>query len=346
MQESENTVSQESPPAGQESENSNSQASPRDAVGSPPAAEQETGSPPAAELEAGSPSAAELKEDLPSRRTDPGRGIRLVAFLAAGALALGAGFALTRLVNPPQAAPPSAVIPSPARSGGVFVEDEDGTGQDNQDNIFASTVPGLVHIMSAGQAVGIGLVLTPSGKVLTTYQPSGAGSGLSAKYLASGATFKAAVIGTDPAAGLALLQMEDGNGQAFSTLSVGNSDALAQNAFDSKQLSYHLPGEVMDSAVGTTGTRDAVIIATGVLVALNQTATVAGRARTGLMQSRLQSSAPAMEIGGPLVNLAGQVIGVTMAGGGTALKASGYALPINRALAVARQIDLRARHTS
>jgi S1-C subfamily serine protease len=337
-----------------ESENTDSRESLHAAAGSAPTAQLEAGSPPAAELDdAGSAPSAGLQagsappagDDFPSDGADPGRGVRLVAYLAAGALALGVGFGLTRLVNPPRAVPLSAVIPSPATSGGVFVEDDDGTGQDSQDNIFATTVPGLVHIMSAGQAVGIGLVLTPSGKVLTTYQPSGAGSGLSAKYLASGAAFKATVIGTDPAAGLALLQMEGGNGGAFPTLAVGNSDALAQNAYDSKQLSYHLPGEVMDTAVGTTGTRDAVIINTGVLIALNQTVTVAGKARTGLMQSRLQSVSEG-DIGGPLVNLAGQVIGITVAGDGTGLKVIGYAMPINQVLGVANQIDVRARHTS
>jgi S1-C subfamily serine protease len=155
-------------------------------------------------------------------------------------------------------------------------------------------------------------------------------------------TFQATLLGTDPAAGLALLELQGGGGRAFPTLAVGNSDALAENAFDSRQLSYHLPGEVMDTAVGTTGTRDAVVINTGVLVALNQTVTVAGKTRTGLMQSRLQSVS-ADDVGGPLVNLNGQVIGITVAGDGTGLKVSGYAMPINQALAIARQIDLARR---
>jgi S1-C subfamily serine protease len=81
------------------------------------------------------------------------------------------------------------------------------------------------------------------------------------------------------------------------------------------------------------------------LTALNQTVTVDGKVRTGLMQSRLQS-APAAEIGGPLVNLNGQVIGITVAGAGTGLKINGSAIPINQALAIAKQIDARARHTS
>jgi S1-C subfamily serine protease len=81
-----------------------------------------------------------------------------------------------------------------------------------------------------------------------------------------------------------------------------------------------------------------VILNTGLLVALNQSAAVGGKSQSGLMQSRLQS-APGREIGGPLVNLNGQVIGITVAGGGAGLKISGDAIPINQALAIAGQID-------
>jgi hypothetical protein len=129
------------------------------------------------------------------------------------------------------------------------------------------------------------------------------------------------------------------------TLEVGNSAAIADDTYASKQDSYHIAGEAFDTAVGTTGTQDTVAIDTGLLTALNQTVTVDGKVRTGLMQSRLQS-APAAEIGGPLVNLNGQVIGITVAGAGTGLKINGSAIPINQALAIAKQIDARARHTS
>ncbi|MGD0066966.1 MAG: trypsin-like peptidase domain-containing protein [Streptosporangiaceae bacterium] len=278
------------------------------------------------------------------RRTGLGGGARLAACVAAGVMALGAGFGLTRLIDAPGAAPLASAIPSPATSGGVFVEDDDGTAQDNQTNILQSTAPGLVHIVSGGKAVGIGLVLTPSGKVLTTYQPSGAAS-LTARYVLSGRTFKATTLGTDAAVGLALLQLQGGGGRAFPVLAVGNSDALADDTYASKQLSYHIRGEVFDTAVGTSGTQDAVALDTGLLVALNRSASVGGNSQSGLMQSLLQS-APAMEIGGPLVNLNGQVIGITVAGAGTGLKISGYAIPINQALAIARQIDARARPAS
>ena len=119
-------------------------------------------------------------------------------------------------------------------------------------------------------------------------------------------------------------------------MAVGNSDTLVASTYAAKQLSYHIPGEVFDTAVGTTGTKNAVIIDTGLLTALNRTVKVDDKTRTGLMQSRLQSVSVS-EIGGPLVNLNGQVIGVTVAGGGAGLVISGYAMPINQALAIARQ---------
>lgn len=43
-------------------------------------------------------------------------------------------------------------------------------------------------------------------------------------------------------------------------------------------------------------------------------------------------------IGGPLVNLNGQVVGIIVGGSGTGLHIVGYAIPINTALAVATQI--------
>jgi hypothetical protein len=40
---------------------------------------------------------------------------------------------------------PSSAIPSPPRENKTFVEDNDGTGADNQANIVHSAAPGLVH---------------------------------------------------------------------------------------------------------------------------------------------------------------------------------------------------------
>jgi hypothetical protein len=270
-------------------------------------------------------------------------GAKLAAYVAAGALALGAGFGLARAMSPGPAAI-SAAIPSPAESGGVFIEDDNLTAQDLQTNILAATAPGLVHILSGRTSVGTGLVLTPSGKVLTTYVPAARAGDLSAEYVVSDVTFQARVIGTDPAAGLALLQMEGGDGRAFATVQVGNSATLAASARQSKQFSWHLAGEVVDTAIGTSGTQDAMTLDVGTLVSTDATAVVDGRTETGLMASVLQTAATT-EIGGPLVNLNGQVIGITMAGSGSGLDLAGYAMPINQALAVAARIDASSRRS-
>jgi S1-C subfamily serine protease len=273
----------------------------------------------------------------------PGRAARIAACLAAGALALGVGFGVARLAGAPGAPAVSSAIPSPNGTD-EFVEDDNLTAQDNQTNILTTTAPGLVHIVSGGSAAGIGMVLTPSGQVLTTYLP-GSRAGLQVRYVVSGAAFKATVIGVDRAAGLALLQLQGGGDRPFSTVRVGNSATITQSAAAARQFSYHVAGQVVDTAVGTTGTRDALTIDIGNLVALDQTATVDGAVRTGLLRSTLQS-APSSEIGGPLVDLTGRVIGITVAASGHGLDVSGYAMPVNQALAVARQIDRRAGRAS
>ena len=267
---------------------------------------------------------------------------RIPVIAAALILAAGVGFGVGRvmglgdnvvLAGIPKPETCQAWVPTSC----AFIEDDDLTAQDNQENILSTTAPGMVHVLSGGTSVGIGLVLTESGKVLTTYQPSAGAANLTAEYVLSRATFKAKVIGTDAAAGLALLQMEGGNGRPFSTVEVGNSATLVKNAEASRESSYHVPGEVYDTAVGTTDTGAGVTIDVGTLATLNTTVSVGSTTRNGLMASVLQSDVPSA-IGGPLVNLNGQVIGITVGGSGSGLHIVGYAIPINTALTVATQI--------
>jgi len=230
-------------------------------------------------------------------------------------------------------------IPKPETIADPFIEGSGSIADNSQANILSTTAPGMVHILSGGKAVGIGLVLTQSGKVLTTYQPARGAQNLSVKYVLSGATFKATVIGTDPTAGLALLQMASHPGWPFVTVEVGNSDKLVQNAEISSFTSYHTPGQVYDTAVGTTGTTTKVTIDAGTLTAMNVTVDVANtsKTRSGLMASALQSDMLSV-LGGPLVDLNGKVIGITIGGSGSGLNVTGYAIPINTALADAQQI--------
>jgi S1-C subfamily serine protease len=254
------------------------------------------------------------------------------AFIVAAELSFGVG----RFLGLGDTAVHSA-IPAPLKGDDIFVEDQDGIAQDNLSNITEHTGQGMVHVLSGGTSVGIGLVLTQSGKVLTTYQPSAGAANLAAEYVFSRETFKATVIGVDPAAHLALLQMEGSNGRAFSTVTVGNSATVVGSAQVVRQSSYHVPGEVVDTVVSTTGTEDGVSFDVGRLTTLKTTVTLGQATWTGLMASALASAQPPV-IGGPLVNPNGHVIGIIVGSSESGLNTVGYAIPINGALSVATQI--------
>ena len=288
-----------------------------------------------AENDAGTSDAAKSAQAIPEAWRN--KRFRLSVIAAAFLLAAGFAFGVGRVIGLGDTVILTS-IPRPSTAKNAFIEDDNGIGADNQANILQSTAVGMVHVLSGGTSVGIGLVLTESGKVLTTYRPSAGATNLSAEYVISRATFKATVIGVDKAAGLALLQLEGGNGRQFSTVQVGNSATIVQSAQASRQKSYHVRGEVYVTAVGTTGRQNAVSIDVGTLASLDTTVDVGTATRSGLMASVLQAAMPSA-IGGPLVNLNGQVIGIIVGGSGTGLHIVGYAIPINTALAVATQID-------
>ena len=263
---------------------------------------------------------------------------RLTVMAAVVILTAGIGFGAGKLTGVGNNVVRSD-IPKPETTADPFIEGSGSIADNSHENILSTTAPGMVHILSGGKSVGIGLVLTESGRVLTTYQPGKGAHNLSAQYVLSGATFKATVIGTDPAAGLALLQMAGRPGWPFVTVEVGNSERLVHNAEISSFTSYHVPGMVYDTAVGTTGTTTKVTIDAGTLTAMNVTVDVANtnKTRSGLIASTLQSDTPSV-LGGPLVDLNGKVIGITIGGSGSGLHITGFAIPINTALAVAIQI--------
>src|SRR5215469_15994089 len=142
---------------------------------------------------------------------------RLIAMAAVVILMAGIGFGAGKLLGVGNNVVRSD-IPRPETTADPFIEGSGSIADNSHENILSTTAPGMVHILSGGKSVGIGLVLTQSGKVLTTYQPAKGGQHLSAKYVLSGATFTATVIGTDQAAGLALLQMAPHPGWPFVTV--------------------------------------------------------------------------------------------------------------------------------
>ena len=250
----------------------------------------------------------------------PGRLALGIGAAAAAAVVAFAAFAATGGLSGPARA--SSVIPSPPRQNRVFVEDDDGTGADNQANILTSAAPDLVQVVtSRGTPAGAGLILTPSGLVLTSDQVLQGARRVTVRVVLSGRSFPARLVGTDSSYDLALLQIV--GGPAFRPIAVGNSRDLSQGA--------------AVTAVGSSGLTKTFTLNIG-----NLTSRAGAVAGGQLLSGLLVSTARVVigeETGGPLVNLSGQAVGINVAGAGSGLHHTGFAVPMNEALAVAKQIQ-------
>ena len=106
----------------------------------------------------------------PEKGTRKRRALIIGAYVAAAAAFIAVGFGATSVVRDQLgSASAASAIPTPPPANQTFVEDDDGTGADSQENILQSTVPGLARITSA-HGSGSGVVLTRSGLLLTSSQ--------------------------------------------------------------------------------------------------------------------------------------------------------------------------------
>lgn len=268
--------------------------------------------------EAPAPQAAAVAEarPLPPRT-------RLVACAAAAVLVLGGGFGIVAgATGMFGTGGPSAAIPAPPRDNAAFVEDENGTGADNQVNILDATGPGIVRITNASSAAGgLGEIITPSGIIATSDGVLGKARQATVRLVLSDRAYTARLIGADARADIALLQIQGGG--TFRPVTVGNSQGFAVG--------------LAETTVGSNGMPKTITLNVANISAMNATATVGGRRLTGLMETSSQVL-PGQETGGPLVSLSGQVVGIDVAGTGTGLHARGFAVPIDQVLSIARRI--------
>ena len=203
-------------------------------------------------------------------------------------------------------------------------------------SMVAQVGPSVVNIdteMGYASAVGAGtgIVLDPSGVVLTNNHVLNGATGASAVSIADGRSYPVDVLGYDRSHDVAVIQLLGAAGLPAATLGTGAPVAVGD------------PVISMGNAGGQGGTPSAVA---GHIVALNQTVTAAdeltGSSET--LNGMIQADAPIRpgDSGGPLINAAGQVIGMNTAAsdnfkfnqpGG-----QGFAIPIAEALAIANQI--------
>lgn len=189
------------------------------------------------------------------------------------------------------------------------------------------TIPGQMTFFgpSGDQKVsGSGVFISSQGYILTNNHVV-AGTKTVNIILSDGSQESATIVGTDPYSDVAVLKTE---GKVPAVASLGNSDVLK-------------PGETVIAIGSPLGdfkntVTVGVVSATGRSIDTGQGYQIEGLIQTDAAINQGNS-------GGPLVNLAGEVIAVNTlivrnSGGGTVAEGLGFAIPINSAQAVADQI--------
>jgi S1-C subfamily serine protease len=201
--------------------------------------------------------------------------------------------------------------------------------------------PGLVDIDTSlayqqEEAAGTGIVLTPTGEILTNNHVIDGATTISVTDIGNGKTYSASVVGYDRPQDIAVLQLHDASG--LKTAAIGNS---ADNAVGEDVVG-------IGNAGGTGGTPSA---AGGTITALNQSITASdeGDGSSEQLVGLIQTNADiqAGDSGGSLVNAAGKVVGIdTAASDGFTFESEGdnegtqgYAIPINNAISIAKEIE-------
>ncbi|TNC27061.1 PDZ domain-containing protein [Amycolatopsis alkalitolerans] len=232
-----------------------------------------------------------------------------------------------------------------------------GSSQNTTQSLDASAVadkvkPGLVDINTTlgyqnAQAAGTGMVLTPGGEVLTNNHVVEGATSISVTDIGNGKTYRASVVGYDRSHDVAVLQLQGASGLA--TVTTGDSSQV----------------KVGDAIVGignAGGTGGAPSVAPGTVTALDQSITASDQSTgsseklQGLIQvdANIQSG----DSGGALADANGHVVGMNTAassgyqfgrGGGRLgdqqgqdASSTGYAIPINQALSIAKQIEAKS----
>ena len=214
------------------------------------------------------------------------------------------------------------------------------SGPSDANAIAEKVDPGLVDINTSlgyqqEQAAGTGIVVTSDGEILTNNHVIDGATSISVTDVGNKKTYTASVVGYDRTGDIAVLQLHNASG--LQTANFANSSDIS--------VGEDVVG--VGNAGGTGGTPSA---AGGTVTALNQSITAQdqGDGTSEQLSGLIETNAniQAGDSGGSLVNTSGQVIGVdTAASAGTSFQFNGqdqgnqgFAIPINTALSIARQI--------
>jgi S1-C subfamily serine protease len=180
-----------------------------------------------------------------------------------------------------------------------------------------------------GAAAGTGMVLTRSGEVLTNNHVIRGATAIRVVVPRTGRSYQARVLGYDLAADVALLKLQGASG--LQTVAVGDSSKVRV-------------GQKV-TAVGNAGGTGSLTVAKGSITGRGKTITAGDGQGTSEQLTGLIETNVALQpgdSGGPLLNAANRVVGIDTAASADFVFRSAandaYAVPINRALAIAKQV--------
>ena len=174
------------------------------------------------------------------------------------------------------------------------------------------------------------MILTSGGEVLTNNHVVEDSTSVTVTVESTGRSYSAKVVGTDATDDVAVLQLVDSSGADVTGLTPVAVDESAA-----------VVGEAVTDVGNAEGT-GSLVTASGTVTALDQTIQVAdestGAEKTlnGLLE--VDADIVSGDSGGPLLDASGEVVGMATAASSGSAQVTGYAIPIQTAMAIVDRI--------
>src|ERR1700686_1364513 len=268
-------------------------------------------------------------------------GFRRTALAVFAIACVGAGGGTAWALTTTSATTPSPTLPAGGSTGTGGAPNSSGGAPSTGGTLSAATIAKLdsaiVDITAdtaspGGQVAGTGMIITSNGEVLTNNHVIDDTVNIRAQIDGTGPEYQVKVIGYDLSDDVALVQLV--GAKNLPTIPIGNSSALSVGDAIT----------VLGNALGKGGTP---AVSSGTVAQTSTTITASdnggnNETLTGMIQ--VSAAIQPGDSGGPEVNAAGQVIGMTTAGqtsgnfnqqsGST----TGFAIPINKAMQIVSEI--------